>query len=264
MRKIVVLLAFHCACFAHADVVETFDNGSNNGDWRLTSNADRLRQIETSGGNPGAYLHGQVESAVPTWYVPSGTSTDFLGDYYAKAVVGVGADINIFVGNQEPSRTLTLDLRTTQGTGDFFMNGIEAYYVGPDISNNTPGWVSYDFSLDARSAMVPAGWTVLRGNGLPGTFLDWQALMHDVETFAFMLGQPGFAYTNHTLWDIGLDNPRLITAPVPEPTTATEVVIGMALVMLLGRIAKRGVLDKRSGTMPVSILRQSPSRSRFR
>jgi hypothetical protein len=196
-----------CACAfvspaAFADIVETFDNGSDNGDWHLTSNTGRFLNIEPTGGNPGPYLHGNVESATPTWYIPQGTQTDFLGDFVEKSVVSMGADINIFEGNQEPNRTLTLDLRTSLGTGDFFMNGVEAYYIGPDISNNTPGWISYNFPLDARSQLIPPGWTVYKGSGLPGTFLDWQNLMHDVETLGFILGQPGFAYTNHTVWDL--------------------------------------------------------------
>src|SRR5947207_11193748 len=69
-----------------AAFVETFDNGSNDGDWRLTTSTDPV--IEPSGGNPRAYLHGQVDAAVPTWYVPLGTtSTHFLGNY---AKLGVG------------------------------------------------------------------------------------------------------------------------------------------------------------------------------
>ena len=59
---------------ARANFVETFSNGSDDGDWHLTNNPDRLLQIEPSGGNPGAYLHGQVFTPVPVWYVPLGTS----------------------------------------------------------------------------------------------------------------------------------------------------------------------------------------------
>ena len=199
---------------ATADIIETFDNGSDNGDWHLTSNPLRTLGIEPSGGHPGAYLRGDVETATPTWYVPFGTATNFLDDYHAKGVISVAADINIFVGNHEPNRTLTLDLLSTFGSGDF-SRAVEAYYIGPDISDNVPGWVHYQFPLDARSQVTPNGWMITNA-GLPGTFLDWQNLMRDVETFGFVLGQPGFAYTNHTVWDLGLDNPRLTTALVPE------------------------------------------------
>jgi hypothetical protein len=207
-----------------ADVIEAFDNGSNQGDWHLTSNPLRSLGIQPSGGDPGAYIRGNVESATPTWYVPLGTATDFLGDYYSMGVTKMSADINIFVGNQEPNRTLTLDLLSTFGTGDF-INEVEAYYIGPNISENVPGWVKYQFTLDARSQRIPAGWVVTHG-GLPGTKFDWQNLMRNVETLGFVLGQPGFAYTNHTVWDIGLDNPHLTTTTsVPEPSSLMDIAI---------------------------------------
>ena len=60
--KLKVLVPFALAlsiAIARADFVETFSNGSDDGDWHLTNNPDRLLQIEASGGNPGAYLHGQ-------------------------------------------------------------------------------------------------------------------------------------------------------------------------------------------------------------
>jgi hypothetical protein len=233
-------LIWWICCLANpvaANVVETFSHGSNDGDWQLTTNPIRTLTIEPSGGDPGPYLRGAVESAVPTWYVPAGTSTDFLGDYYAKGVLAVSADINIFVGNHEPHRTLTLDLRSTLGIG----NGndqVEAYYIGPNISHAGQGWVAYQFPLNARAKHIPAGWTVLGADGQPGTFQDWQNLMHDVESIGFELGQPGFAYTNHTVWDLGLDNPRLKTAEsvagigVPEPGPLSDIGIAAALTLL--------------------------------
>jgi hypothetical protein len=201
------------AGIAKADIIETFDNGTTNIDWMLTTDPGRLLRIEPTGGNPGAYLHGQVQAAVPTWSAAAG-ATNFLGDYAAKGVTNMGTDINIFVGNDEPNRNLTLDLRSTLGTGNYSL-GLEAYYIGRDISNLGPGWNSYVYPLDAHSTVVPAGWTLLRGNGTPGNGQDWQALMHDVEAVGFELGSPGFAYTDHTLFDLGLDNPRLITTNQP-------------------------------------------------
>jgi len=132
---------------ALADFTETFDNGSDDGNWHLTSDTSRLLQIEPSGGNPGAYLHGQFAGAIPTWYVPIGTTdTHFLGNYYADRVSEMSFDVNIFAGTQVPNRNMTLDLRTTLGTGDF-SKGLEAYYVGTDISTFPVGWNTYDLSL---------------------------------------------------------------------------------------------------------------------
>lgn len=88
---------------ASGSFIETFSNGSNDGNWQLTNNPERLLQIEPTGGNPGAYLHGQVFAAVPTCYVPLGTGpTHFLGDYYAAKVSSMSFDLKIFSGLQAP------------------------------------------------------------------------------------------------------------------------------------------------------------------
>jgi hypothetical protein len=207
-------------CIGQADILETFDTTGTNVDWMLTTNPGRLLRIEPAGGDPGAYLHGQVQAAVPAWYATQ-DATNFLGDYAAKGVTSAGADLNIFAGNNEPNRSLTLDLSTTLGTGDYSL-GLEAYYIGQDISTAGPGWNSYVYPLDASSTVILSGWTLLRGDGTPGDGKDWQALMHDVEAISFELGTPGFFYTDHTVFDLGLDNPRLITA-TPHPPHARHL-----------------------------------------
>ena len=89
---LVILLVTLSGLMANADFIETFSNGSDDGDWHLTDNPDRLLRIEPGGGNPGAYLHGQVFTPVPVWYVPFGTSpTHFLGNYYAQNVSGISS-----------------------------------------------------------------------------------------------------------------------------------------------------------------------------
>ena len=198
-----------------AGFVETFDNGSDNGDWHLSSNPGELLVIEPDGGNPGPYLHGTVDSAIPTWYVPQGTTgTYFLGNFAAKKVGTLSFDLDIFAGLEVPDRAVTLDLNTTLGTGDF-SKGVDAYYVGTDISKLPVGWHSYEFPVNAASLTIPAGWVVTNGDGRPGTAADWQALMHDVETIGIELGEPGFFYP-FWIWDLGLDNvrvTRLLRAP---------------------------------------------------
>ncbi len=193
---------------ARAGFVETFENGSDDGDWHLTSDPGRLLVIEPAGGNPGAYLYGQVDSAIPTWYVPLGTTpTHFLGNYAKKGIGGMSFDLNIFSGLQVPGRAVTLDIQTTFGTGDF-SKGVDAYYIGTDISKLPVGWHTYAFPVDANSPTIPPGWVVTRGNGKRGTDADWQALMQDVETLGVELGTPGFFYP-FFFWDLGLDNARI-------------------------------------------------------
>lgn len=191
---------------ARADFTETFSNGSDNGDWHLTNDPNRLLVIELRGGHPGAFLHGQVADPAPIWYVPMFTPhTHFLGDFAGHGVESVSCNIKIFSGIEVPDRAVTLLVQTTFGTGDA-SKGVQAYYVGTDISRLPEGWKTYAFPLDGDSWTVPADWVVLRGDGSSGGNADWRALMHHVETIGFMLGRPGFAYPALNLWDLGLDN----------------------------------------------------------
>jgi len=203
-----LLLMMVAVTATRAAFVETFDNGSDDGDWHLSSNPGELLVIEPSGGNPGAYLHGTVDAAVPTWYVPTGTTpTHFLGNYAKLGVNGMSFDINIYAGSEVPDRAVTLDIETTFGTGDL-TKGVDAYYIGTDISKFPKGWQTYSFPLDATSTVIPTGWVVTRGNGKPGTDADWQALMQNVEILGVELGQPGYFYPEW-IWDLGLDNARI-------------------------------------------------------
>lgn len=245
--KLSLLVPFALAmsiAIARANFVETFSNGSDDGDWHLTNNPDRLLQIEARGGNPGAYLHGQVFTPVPVWYVPLSTSpTHFLGNYYTQQVGAISFDLNIFSGTQAPNRAVTLDLLTTLGTGDF-SRGLEAYKIGANISTLPVGWNHYFFPLDATSASIPPGWIVLRGDGSPGTDADWQRLMQDVETIGFELGKPGFAYPALNGWDLGLDNVR-ISQDIPESGPGMMFPVTMLLLILLQRIVPSRVATVR-------------------
>ena len=123
-----------------------------------------------------------------------GTNTPhFLGNFAQKRVGTLAFDLNIFSGLEVPDRAVTLDLETTLGTGDF-AKGVDAYYIGTDISRLPVGWHTYKFPVNAASPTIPAGWVVTKGNGRPGTDADWQALMQDVETMGVELGEPGFFY----------------------------------------------------------------------
>ena len=85
---------------AHA-YFEGFEDLADRDGWRLTEDPHRLLQVESSGGNPGAYLHGQVAAAVPTWYVPLfQRHTQFLGNYAEHHVGSLSFDLNIFAGTQ--------------------------------------------------------------------------------------------------------------------------------------------------------------------
>lgn len=206
--------AFIAARPVAATVVDTFDNNVNLGTWKLTTNPNMLYQIEPSGGDPGAYLHGQVSTAVPTWFVSNSAGNPFLGDYVAKGVTSFSCDMTIAGGVQVPDRNVTLHFVTTLGTGQL-SQGVEAYYVGTNISTFPIGWHDYSYAVDAASSVIPAGWVVTKGNGGPGTAADWHNLMTHVENVNIALGTPGFFYPNLNVWNLGFDNVTLTTVPAP-------------------------------------------------
>jgi hypothetical protein len=224
-----VVLAGPAVVAARADVIDTFDNNVNLGTWRLTSNPNRLYRIEETGGNPGAWLHGQVSTAVPTWYIDNPVGNPFLGDYAAEGIHSFRFDLTISGGIQVPDRVLTLHLLTTLGTGQPSL-GIEAYYLGQDISEYEPGWNTYAYPLDATSQTIPPGWVVFEGNGNPGTDADWRSLVTHVEDVHMALGQPGYAYPNLGIWDLGLDNVDLSTSPVPGPGAMTVLAAALPVI----------------------------------
>jgi len=60
--QLIPLLVVFAIPTMRAGFVETFDNGSNNGDWHLTVNP---ATIEPDGGNPGPYLHATATPPFP-------------------------------------------------------------------------------------------------------------------------------------------------------------------------------------------------------
>src|ERR1041385_5600355 len=186
--------------------VETFEDGINDDDWRLTTSNDPV--IEPTGGNPDAYLYQEIDSATPTWVPLSDTGAGhFIGDYAGLGVTGMSFDLNIFAGIGVPNRNVTLNIGSTFGTGNY-LKSVTAYYIGVDISRLPRDWHTYSFKIDSLSPVIPPGWKVFRGNGHEGHEADWQALMQDVEWIGFELGTPGYFYPVW-VWDLGIDNIRI-------------------------------------------------------
>ena len=76
---------------------------------------------------------------------------------------------------------------------------------------NEPGWVSYDFAINAQSIGFPKGWkawrnvTVEKGQKPGGS---WSDLMDDVSYVRFYYGDPTTYYIIDD-YDLGMDNPRI-------------------------------------------------------
>jgi len=190
--------------------VETFEDDTNTDNWQLTTATQWT--IETTGGNPDAYLFQETDAATPTWF--STPPSHFLGNFARRGVTELSADLDIFAGISAGRRNLTLNFGTTFGTGDP-SQGVTAYYIGADITRLPAGWQTYTFDFDAAAPMIPDGWVVTRGNGRPGNNADWRALMRDIESVGIELGTPGFFYPVW-IWDLGVDNIRISTRSTAE------------------------------------------------
>ncbi len=194
------------------------------GNWILTTEPLRTRTIETTGGNPGGYLYGDVSISIPTWSTMStrfqpGTSADplkrdsvFVGDWYANDVQKLAADIEVIQsGNWAGPRAATLHL----GRWDAATSAVafDAFYTLADLPDVPDGWRTYAFPIDARSRTVPPGWVFLHGDGTPATDAEWPAFMQQIDAVDIGLWKPGDAYPSMGIWELGLDNVHISSVP---------------------------------------------------
>jgi len=207
--------------------VETFDNGSNEGGWSFATTHYPI--IETTGGNPDWYVHDpDVQSFAPHPETKLGVESIFTGDYKARNVISVGIDLRSFWYYQDiSSRYLTLFLMNDNGTPYDVTDDWGAYIIG-DVkvpskyvpmkavatamaTDNVPGWVSYDFDINAQAVGMPRGWKSWRNSTVKGkkpTSYKWSDLMQDVSYVRFYYGDPTTYYIIDD-YDLGLDNPRI-------------------------------------------------------
>ncbi len=194
---------------------ETFDSAGNTGRWSFFGNPDNpVEVIETSGGNPGAFLHSTctglacLDTFAPQLRTELGTDSVFTGDYRAKRVTRLGVDLAIFdVDFSTGGRPLTLMLTRDPGTPVDPSDDVIVYLLGPkNIPDPDGQWKSYHFRVPSQSAGLPAGWLVLQGTGDDDA--DWNAVMTDVDQASFFFGDPTFFFIFQQ-WELGVDNVRI-------------------------------------------------------
>jgi hypothetical protein len=187
----VLILGSSLGALAQVDSVVTFDSGSFGWSWGWAE------WIETTGGNPGAYLHGDICCAY--WPDAFNTST-FTGNYRNAGLASLGIDLIMLQGSGEGRQvalTLLTDNNTPQGEDDW-----GAFVVGSDGPVPGGGWLSYDFIIPAQEDTLPPGWQVW------GTTAGaWADLMQDVDEVRFTIGDPTWSYVESP-WTVGMDNVR--------------------------------------------------------
>jgi hypothetical protein len=211
--------------------IETYDDGTDIGLWHCSVGVPRI--IETSGGNPGAYLQqGGFSSAIPTWAsistrfqpgVPDPYKIDsiYTGDWTTLGVTNITVDMNVIqVATWATDRAVTLELLQMDETG--FNVNYAATYTLPDLPQPPVGWQTYSFPVDADSPTIPEGWVFTHGDGTPGTDAEWSPFLTRIDLTSIGFYKPGFAYPSLGTWILGIDNIEIDLQPEPTPTpTAT-------------------------------------------
>ena len=116
-------------------------------------------------------------------------------------------------------RYTAVKIMNDNGTPDDGSDDWGAYCVGTDkvpskyVSwkiASEPGWVSYDFAIDAQSKRLPSGWSYYssNGDGSRKTSGSWSQLMENVSYIQFTFGDPTQVYFINE-FDLGIDNPRI-------------------------------------------------------
>jgi len=204
----VVVLTAPALAATTTTVAETFDGTLDQVTWRLGT----LDQINSAGGNPGAYLRNpELDSAVPTPVYVGPLPSPFFGDYRAANVTSLGLDVNVFAASfgVDKNRPLSLVLTSDMGTPDDPSDDCDVYVVG---KSNVPrvgsGWQAFDFKVPSASTTLPNGW-VVRGFCAGLTQNDaWNAVITNVTRVTFPFADPD-TFWFFQIWNLGIDNVRI-------------------------------------------------------
>jgi len=199
---------------------ENFEGGNNTGGWTF-GNAF-FERVEPVGGNPGAYLRNEfLDTFAPSARTTLGVDSPFVGDYRARGVSVVEADLVLFyVDFAAQGRPLTVVLYSDAGTPDDSSDDCSVYRVGGKPGPQPNGqWNRYRFRVPSSSVTAPPRWAA---QGCAGRTVDeaWNLVITDVDQLRFFVGDPELFYV-FQVWDIGLDNPS-ISWGTSDPDLADE------------------------------------------
>lgn len=202
----------------HVWIVEDFEHGREGGWSFFGAPGHPLEVVESTGGNPGAFVHtlcsglNCLDTFAPMLRTELGVPSLFTGDWRARGVDALGVDLAIFhVDFSSGGRPLTLMLRSDPGTPANALDDVVVYRVG---ARNVPApngtWRRFDFRVPTASPTLPAGWVVQQGSGDPNA--DWNQVVADVDQVTFFFGDPSFFFIFQR-WEVGADNVRIRLDP---------------------------------------------------
>jgi len=206
-----IVMTSLCAMFVNgmlaADVVETFDAGSNQYQWSWGF-GDTL---PTAGGNPNGYLRTDGLDTYAPQPRPLAANSPFVGNYRAAGVSCIGVDLITYaVDFGAGGRPLTLMLIHDNGTPRDPSDDTAAYYMH---AQNVPlpgqGWISYTFDVPSQQTALPPGWALLNlGDSGSPPIHTWNQVIQNVSRMQFFYGNPEFFFIFQQ-WALGMDNARI-------------------------------------------------------
>lgn len=181
---------------------EGFDAGSNVGGWTIGPPMTNPQ----SGGNPGAWRNGSVDTFAPQVRT-SGAGSIFHGNWRGKGVRSVGIDL-LTISTQFPAdRELTLMLSNDSGTPGNTSDDCVVYFLGTRrVPQPGAGWRTFDFAVESDALGMPQGWLPFGACTDPDT--AWNTVMTDVDEVRFFYGDPTFFFI-FDIWNVGIDNARI-------------------------------------------------------
>ena len=152
LRATVTLLSLLASPATAQTFVETFEAGSNVGQWNYISNNAALAG---TGGNPGAHL--VVIQAGQPGPRTMAAGTVFTGDFAARQISSVGLDCTTLNHQFAPHNfPMTVVLGNDGGTPGDFSDDCLVYFVGTALAPQIgEGYLSYDFDIPWDSATLP-------------------------------------------------------------------------------------------------------------
>jgi hypothetical protein len=182
--------------------VDDFEGGTNFGGWSYNPGD----VLESTGGNPGWWLHNDYIDSFAPIFVSDWNVGFFTGDYRAMGVTQISFDARL-LGYSVPIE-MSILLRDTNGTPGDVDDDDYAYFPGALIPPGDGTWVHYDFVIPSQDVSpVPAGWF----GGWVGDFenfrpgVDWNDVVTSVDRVEIWFWHPAY-FGIFAIWDAGLDN----------------------------------------------------------
>jgi len=183
-------------------VVDDFEGGTNLGGWYYNGG----ETLESSGGNPGWWLHNAFIDNFAPIFKSGWNVAGFTGDFRAMGVSNFSFDARLD-GYSVPIE-MSILLRDTNGTPGSVDDDDYAYYPGALLPPGDGTWVHYDYVIPSQdmSAVPPGwfgGWSGDLENFRPG--VDWNDVITNVDRVEIWFWHPAY-FGIFTIWDAGLDN----------------------------------------------------------